>query len=704
MAPAPGKNRRRRRKKRAYRPTGTAARQQTADKPEGEAPQAAPAGETAPQAAPAETPAPGAAPAAQPDTANGETPAAQAAAPIEETAPQEHPAEAAAPEEGTAAPEEPEDAPERPEAGEPAGETGETAETTAAPEDAAAPAEQAEPAHEGQPDTDDGESPAEGPAETESPEPDAAAAPETGQDTAKEEPGGTDEAGPAPGEAPTGEDEGEEDEAPLSEEEEKRISDMTRTVQLSIEQIMAQVGEEAAAPSETDAEETAEAAEEGSPDEPGPAPRRGLPGIAKWLLLVLFFVLVIAGFGVAWLYGNATPDMVPRIEVTFDGQALEPTAYRWKVPVIGNLFKRTYADTLSSAPAALAETVDQVSPDFTVSPSGYRDELTVTDSTGETVYEGDTEDFANFRFTANGSYTAKLVVYCDASRVPGDTSVTGSETWQFTFTLGVRPSIQLSATRAEQGSAVAIRVGETLDGQPPKVTTTLENPGFFRSGGSWVCYIPIPWNAAPGVEELTVEAGGYTETYELEIRSTEWAYKDYSSNSQLTVPYIGAQDLPASVEKLLASSEDTVAWSTGNFVQPFLNSLDVKLAFGTTEYVGRSYSQRGQNTGAGGRTATNTVLNTTRGEPLIAPASGTVLLAQDLGGDLGYTVVIDHGAGVKSLFFGLQGVEVKKGEALKQGQVIATCGRTTVAEMRIGTVPIDPVQVWRGQCDALKYY
>ena len=27
-----------------------------------------------------------------------------------------------------------------------------------------------------------------------------------------------------------------------------------------------------------------------------------------------------------------------------------------------------------------------------------------------------------------------------------------------------------------------------------------------------------------------------------------------------------------------------------------------------------------------------------------------------------------------------------------------------VAKLRIGTVPINPLLVWRGQCDGLKYY
>lgn len=262
----------------------------------------------------------------------------------------------------------------------------------------------------------------------------------------------------------------------------------------------------------------------------------------------------------------------------------------------------------------------------------------------------------------------------------------------------------MSSTTATQGSVVAIRVGDTLDGQPPQIKTELENAGFFKATTGWVCYLPIPWNQKADTQTIEVTAGGYTETLELKIRAAEWEYKDYSSESQRVTPYIGENDIPAELQKLLASQEETIAWSNGGFVQPFLNTIDVKLAFGTTEYVGRSYSERGTNNGAGGRTVTNLVLNTTSGELLIAPASGTVLLAKDLGGDFGYTLVIDHGAGVKSIFYNLQKVDVTAGESLKQGQVIASCGRTTVAEIRIGTVPVDPLQIWRGQCDALKYY
>lgn len=506
---------------------------------------------------------------------------------------------------------------------------------------------------------------------------------------------------PEPTEDAAEEPQEEENPAQEPEEEEKRLSDLTRTVQLSVEQIMARAEAE-----EGTQEEAAEHAEEEEeiPATLGDHVRSGVSGMCKWLLLVVFFVLVIAGAGVAWLYRSATPDLVPDIRVTFAGQTVQPAAYKWKVPVVGNLFKRTYAETFSSTPVELEASVDQISPDIQISPADYRTDLTVTDSADNTVFEGDVEEFASFQFDANGQYTAKLVVHIDQSTVSGAADVSGSETWLFSFTVGVRASVRLNSDSVTQGSVAAIRVGATMDGQPPEIETELENAGFFPAGVGWVCYLPIPWNQPARDYEITVAVSGQTETLSLTVREGDWEYKDYSRESQRTEPYINDANMPAQVKKLLADTDGEIAWTNSNFVQPFLRSLKVKLAYGTTEYVGRSYSERSSNTGTGGRTAVNTILSTTWGELLIAPANGTVVLAQDLGSGYGNTLVIDHGAGVKSIFYGLDELEVKTGDVLKQGQTLATCTNTTVAELRIGNVPVDPLPIWRGQCDALKYY
>ena len=490
------------------------------------------------------------------------------------------------------------------------------------------------------------------------------------------------------------------------------MSDITRTAQLSIQQIMAGLDEDTA-PAETPREPQPEPAgdtdaDTDATDDADTLPQmlgRGVSNMAKWLVLVLVFVVAIAGGGVAFLYHNATPDMLPQINVSFDGQTLSPTAYRWHVPVVGEVFKRTYAETLSAAPIVLDEPVSGASPDFTVSSSKYSSEVTLTDMSGEELFTGSIKDFNAYLFTENGTYNAKLVLKSTAASEDDDARVTGSETWQFQFDVNIKPTIQLCNTSAVQGSVAAVRIGTTLSPDAPAIKTELANTGFVKAANGWICYLPIPWNEPTGVVDVTVTADGYTETLQLEVRAASFTYKDYSRTSQMTSPYIGENDAPDAVAKLLTTVDDTVAWGIGGFVQPFLNSFSTPLTFGMTEYAGRSSSERGTNYGYGGRTSTNVVITPKKSnDSMIVPASGRVLLAKNLGGIYGNTVVIEHGAGLKSIFYGLAALDVETGDNVKQGQLLGVCGKTVVAEMRLGEVPIDPLLVWRGQCDGLKNY
>lgn len=491
-----------------------------------------------------------------------------------------------------------------------------------------------------------------------------------------------------------------------------RMANISRTAQLSIAQIMSGL-EEAPAPSagpapapEAPQHDSAADDEDDEPQDTIPqALGRGVFGMFKWLLLVVLFVLIIAGGGVAWLYRSATPDMLPEVKVTFDGQELAPTAYKWHVPVVGSFFRRTYAETLNSSPVVLEDAISDASPDIIVTPSDYSTQLTITDADRETVYEGSVTGFRSYLFAENGTFDAKLVVTASDSAAEDSSSVTGTETWQFRFTVSIKPSITLCTPTVQQGSVAAVRVGSTMSRTEPTLTGPLESTGFVRAANGWICYLPIPWNAETGNTELTVTAGGYTETLTLSVRAASYSYKDYSAKSQLMSPYIGADDAPDAVRRLLTTDGGEIQWAVGGFVQPFLDSFDTPLLYGTTEYVGRSYSERSTNYGYGGRTSTNVVIKPKKSkDSMIVPASGHVLLAEDLGGSYGYTVVIDHGAGLRSIFYGLTALDVEAGDDVKQGQLLGTSGRTVVAELRIGTVPINPLLVWRGQCDGLKYY
>lgn len=64
------------------------------------------------------------------------------------------------------------------------------------------------------------------------------------------------------------------------------------------------------------------------------------------------------------------------------------------------------------------------------------------------------------------------------------------------------------------------------------------------------------------------------------------------------------------------------------------------------------------------------------GTTVVAPADGTVRLAYDDMFYSGGTLIIDHGYGVSSTFIHLNSIDVKEGQKVKQGDMIATIGET----------------------------
>lgn len=84
------------------------------------------------------------------------------------------------------------------------------------------------------------------------------------------------------------------------------------------------------------------------------------------------------------------------------------------------------------------------------------------------------------------------------------------------------------------------------------------------------------------------------------------------------------------------------------------------------------------------------------GLPIYAAATGTVIHAGWISG-YGYTVIIDHGGGITTLYGHNDELEVSEGQTVSQGQVIAMCGSTGNStgphchfEVREGGEPVSP--------------
>ena len=502
---------------------------------------------------------------------------------------------------------------------------------------------------------------------------------------------------PSPAEpVPAEETPSDEETAAPDEAQQARVAEISRTVQVSVEQILAGAEQAASADEDTDGD--------GGEEAFSVADRAGDVGrsLVRWLVLVFGAILIIAAVGVGWLYCNASDENLPQITVSFDGQTLETASYSWHVPVVGNSLKRTYSETYHREPVELSTTVDTSSPLLTVSPSGYKMTLTITDENDEEVFSGSPNDYRKFSFPANGTYTAKLVISTETGSSQ-NAAITGEQTYLFRFTVGIRPTVRLNTRTVAQGGIASVRVSNLQSDQAPTISGTLSSTDFVKLGDAWWAFVPVPYDQTVGGYVLQVTADGYSENLELSVTAASFGYSDVSSNRQRVTPYLGEEDIPAQVKTLFDTADPELYWAESGFVQPFLRTIDVKLAYGAPEYVGRTRTERTAEIDNGtGRVAENVVVNTRWGDTIISPADGRVLLAGDLGGTAGNTIVIEHGGGVKTIFYGLGSVGVKAGDKVKQGAEIGTTVRTTIVEVRVGDVAVEPLSVLRGENGALQ--
>lgn len=474
----------------------------------------------------------------------------------------------------------------------------------------------------------------------------------------------------------------------------QRVEEITRTVQVSIEEV------------EEKMQEPTEAEDEFEPEESlgrrlGRGAARGAFGLLKWLLLVVFLVAVIAGCGVAWLYRGATPDLIPQFTVTLAGQELQPNAYEWNVPVVANHFVRSYSKDDSKKAQELEQVLEKGHPALGILPSGYENTVTLYDAQGAVLYEGAASGFESYVFTENGAYTLELKIRIPEENMTGSAGVYGEQTYRVRFSVKLRASVRLNRASIPQGEIAAVRVSGALDSEVPVLETALPHTAFVQTDAGWIAWLAIAREQPAENYEIRVHSQGYEETLNLRVSARDWGFRDYNRKSELTDPWIGPEDTSPEIEALLDVADETLYWKGSGFVQPFLSSITVTLPYGTTEYVGRTAEEKETGDGTG-RTCENIVVTSKKGEELISPAAGRVLLAENLGGTALKTVVVEHGGGLKSIFYDLRTIEVKAGDLVKQGQTLGTINKKTVAEARLGRVAVEPLTIWRGQCDAMR--
>ncbi len=321
----------------------------------------------------------------------------------------------------------------------------------------------------------------------------------------------------------------------------------------------------------------------------------------------------------------------------------------------------------------------------------------VTDETGAVVFTGDAEAFNRAFAPASGQYTIEVVADFALSLAVQEQScpVSASVCYRAPLRFDIPVSFHLSAETVSQGDVLLFCADGLRD--PAGLTVELPfsyTPVFEQTPAG--CYAYIPFNYMRGEGEYTVKAGYNGEEMEFTYQVTEPDYEvQHLTVSQTTASAtIGnntaVADYNAAMDRLGAVYDSEIYW-TEDFIQPVSGSI-------TTEFGIKRYT----NNAATPTRHAGIDIAAAEGTPVAASNSGRVIFAGYLQVS-GYTVVIEHGMGLHTMYLHMSELACAEGDMVARGDVIGRVGQTGFAtgphlhfQAQVGSMCISPWYLFDG--------
>jgi murein DD-endopeptidase MepM/ murein hydrolase activator NlpD len=228
------------------------------------------------------------------------------------------------------------------------------------------------------------------------------------------------------------------------------------------------------------------------------------------------------------------------------------------------------------------------------------------------------------------------------------------------------PDVSVAPAQARPGDAVLVRVTGT---EETPVGTLADRPLlFWRAGAEWRALAALPIETPPGPVTAAAQAGGARAEAPLTV-----VEPGFSSRSLTLARRYVEEPVDPRIRRRIARDRAAFerTWNQPPAAPRFLAGFGWPRASSVT---GRFGDRRVLN---GKKESVHYGLDLTgpRGAPIVAAADGEVVLARNAYYS-GKTVVLWHGAGVFTLYFHMDRIDVRPGAQVRRGERLGLLGAT----------------------------
>lgn len=377
-----------------------------------------------------------------------------------------------------------------------------------------------------------------------------------------------------------------------------------------------------------------------------------------------YFPQILLGSVFESLYENRAPSGISLLSGSGDSIQLEPSGYEWNHKKTDSKF---YSSIKSTDENQKRDKITMISESLPQIESPHMPDTIKLDFfvDNEIVYTA--SDINAPCPLGDGLYQCVLELSFSES---DNRDFYGSAVYMFDIQIDKPPEFKISSDWIYPGELLVITANNINEDETVTIKTDIDfNPNVFGEGSERVILLPVSYYHQAGkTYKIEITAGNASKTFDVELRDKEFIIQYLKIDQKIAAETRNdksAQEVAEKVDPLRPVCDPEKYWE-GTFIQPVEGGRVSPKDFGKRRYVNNaptSYRHNGLDIGQD------------QGTPIKAVNNGRVLLAEYLIGT-GYTVIIEHGYGLKSWYYHMVELNTEKDAMVKKGDIIGYVGST----------------------------